>query len=255
MWYGRLSTLVLLTAAFSAPPSAADDDGLAHSAEAGHTPAPEPTPGSARKRVFWAGGVEPAYAAALHVLLRNAPQQVVEQHVAAAAEAAIEQSTGAAPDEFVPARGYKGERYGYKFTHVTQGLGYYLQEGESERVRHAAALMQLSEPERTELELAIVRANAHDVRDREHAGDAHQHFSRLDVSNDGHLDEDELLSLLGGGGSTAVAPAAHPELGHAEGLQQVRGMMARSLRRSFDEDSDGRVHRSEFMRLMIHQDL
>jgi hypothetical protein len=32
-------------------------------------------------------------------------------------------------------------------------------------------------------------------------------------------------------------------------------MMARSLRRSFDEDSDGRVHRSEFMRLMIHQDL
>jgi hypothetical protein len=187
-------------------------------------------------------------------LLRNAPQQVVEQHVAAT-EAAIEQSTGAAPDEFVPARAYKGERYGYKFTHGTQGLGYYLQESESERVRHAAALMQLSEPERTELELAIVRANAHDVRDREHAGDAHQHFSRLDVSNDGHLDEDELLSLLGGGGSTAVAPAAHPELGHAEGLQQVRGMMARSLRRSFDEDSDGRVHRSEFMRLMIHQDL
>lgn len=158
--------LMLAAAVSCSRPVTADDDDTVGSVL---TPAPEPAwAPSARKRVFWAGGVESSYAATLHSLMRNAPEAVLSEHVAAA-DAMLQQAgpatpEGLAPDEFVPAAGYQGERPGYLFTHGDRGLGYYLQQRARERLRHAAMLLQLSEAERTQLERAMIKANAQDVR-------------------------------------------------------------------------------------------
>ena len=77
------------------------------------------------------------------------------------------------------------------------------------------------------------------MRDREHQGDTQQHFNSLDVSNDGFLDNAELLGVLG-------HRMERPE------HQPVREMLTRSLRRALDGNDDGRVHRSEFVMLMHH---
>lgn len=135
----------------------------------------------------------------------------------------------------------------YDFTHGGQGLGYYLQADGRDKLRHANALLQLSEAERHALELDIVRANAHGVRDRDHDGDTQAHFSLLDRSGDNHLDDGELLKMLG------PEHLSDPQRTWPE-LHIIRRLLVRGMKRSMDGDRNGAVHRSEFV-AMMHPEL
>lgn len=147
-------------------------------------------------------------------------------------------------------------------------LGYYLQ------LRHAGILKKLPTQDRSAHELNIIRSYGKQVRNREHGGDSHQHFSELDLSNDDHLDTDELLGLLGPNtvsrshssghlalwatladtSQTGLLPVglnfASAQKSTSLEVHRVRQCMARSVADAMDEDQNGRVHRSEFIAAM-----
>jgi hypothetical protein len=111
--------------------------------------------------------------------------------------------------------------------------------------QHARAMLQMSTEQRGALEMELVRARAQRVRDTDHSGDTSQLFDRLNHrSHDEHLEHDELVSLLG-------HDHTRPRPNHLAGvLSSVMDDIAMDMLRRIDSDSDGKVHRSEFVKMM-----